>query len=81
MFVPYDCYYHLYNKDSLYQCAAATDVKWILTMGDSQEREFVGVMKNMNGSTHRATKFEWVRLAAYASGCSNHRATGDDCVC
>ncbi len=61
MFVPYDCYYHLYDRDGLYQCAAATNTKWIFTMGDSQEREFVGVMKNMNGSTHPATKFEHVR--------------------
>ena len=63
-FVPYTCYYHLYDKSTLYQCAAATDTKWILTMGDSQEREFVGVMKNSNGSRLPATKFEHVRAGS-----------------
>ena len=58
VFVPYDCYYVIYNKESLYKCAAATDTKWILAMGDSQEREFVAIMKNINGSREAATKFE-----------------------
>jgi len=31
-------------------------------MGDSQEREFVAIFKNINGSTEAATKFEDVRV-------------------
>ncbi len=61
MWVPFDCYYHLYDRDELYRCAAETDTKWILAMGDSQEREFVAIMKNINGSKEIATKFEEVR--------------------
>ncbi len=62
VFVPYDCYYHMYDRQGLYRCAAETNTNWILAMGDSQEREFVAVMKNINGSTEAATKFEDVRL-------------------
>ncbi len=61
MWTPYDCYYHLYNKADLFRCAAESDVRWIHSMGDSQEREFVAVMKNINGSLDDATKFEDVR--------------------
>ena len=59
--MPYSCYYHVYDREGLYRCAAETKTDWILTMGDSQEREFVAVMKNINGSTEDATKFEDVR--------------------
>ncbi len=61
MYVPYDCYYHVYDKEALYKCAAETHTDWILAMGDSQEREFVAIMKNINGSLDDATKFEEVR--------------------
>ena len=61
VFVPYDCYYHVYDREGLYRCAAETKTEWILTMGDSQEREFVAIMKNINGSHEDATKFEDVR--------------------
>ena len=64
VFVPYDCYYHVYDKAALYKCAAATNVSWVLAMGDSQEREFVAIMKNINGSLEDATKFEDVRGGA-----------------
>jgi hypothetical protein len=60
VFVPYDCYYHLYDREGLYRCAAETNTNWILSMGDSQEREFVAIMKNINGSMESATKFEEV---------------------
>ena len=61
VWVPYDCYYHLYDQAGLYRCAAETKTDWIATMGDSQEREFVAIMKNTNGSKEIATKFEDVR--------------------
>ncbi len=74
VFVPYDCYYHVYDRDALYRCAAATNTDWVLAMGDSQEREFVAVMKNLNGSREDATKFEDVRCcrmsALACSACS-----------
>ena len=43
MWVPYACYYHLYNKESLFQCAAASNVSWIVDMGDSQVAPCVGL--------------------------------------
>ncbi len=63
MYVPYDCYYHVYDKEALYKCADATHTDWIHAMGDSQEREFVAIMKTVNGSKEIATKFEDVRWA------------------
>jgi hypothetical protein len=57
VFVPYECYYHMYDKADLYRCAESNDIDWIVAMGDSQEREFVGMMKNYNGSQLPATKF------------------------
>ena len=60
VFVPYDCYYHVYDRDALYRCAAATNTEWVLAMGDSQEREFVALMKTLNGSRGVVTKFEQV---------------------
>jgi hypothetical protein len=41
----------------LIRCAAQSNIDWIVAMGDSQEREFVGMMKNYNGSKQPATKF------------------------
>ncbi len=60
VFVPYDCFYHVYDQAGMYKCAVQEKVDWILTMGDSQEREFVAIMKNINGSkaVGSATKFE-----------------------
>ena len=76
MWVPYDCYYHIYDKADLYRCAAETKTDWILTMGDSQEREFVAVMKNINGSMDDATKFEDVRQWGLVSQLCTSHATG-----
>jgi DNA polymerase II small subunit/DNA polymerase delta subunit B len=50
VWVPYSCYYHLYSKEELYSCAAKKKVSWIHTQGDSQEREFVSMMKMTNNS-------------------------------
>jgi hypothetical protein len=61
VYVPYDCYYHVYDREALYRCAAKTETEWIHAMGDSQEREFVAIFKNINGSREDATKFEDVR--------------------
>jgi hypothetical protein len=60
VFVPYDCYYHMYNRDDLNRCAAKEGVEWIHAMGDSQEREVIAMLKMINGSNHDATKFEQV---------------------
>ena len=61
VWTPYTCYYHLYSKADLYACAARTDTSWIHTWGDSQEREFVSMLKLVNGSQHTITKYEQVR--------------------
>lgn len=58
LWVPYNCYYHLYSRDDTYTCAKKTGVDWILTMGDSQEREFIAQLKMMNGTVQDTTKFE-----------------------
>ena len=57
VWVPYDCYYHLYDKTDLYRCAAQENVGWIHAMGDSQEREFVSMLKQVNGSEITVTKY------------------------
>lgn len=57
VWVPHDCYHHLYDKEDLYRCAAADDVSWIHAMGDSQERELVSMLKQVNGSLITATKY------------------------
>jgi hypothetical protein len=59
--VPYDCYYHMYSKKDVHACAVREKVKWLVAMGDSQEREFIAMMKMMNGTVEEATKFESVR--------------------
>ncbi len=59
--MPYDCYYHLYIKEDLYACAASENVNWIHAMGDSQEREFVSLLKQVNGSSGTITKYTDVR--------------------
>lgn len=67
MWVPYDCYYHLYSKEDLYYCAAQDDVRWIHAMGDSQEREFVSMFKLVNGSTQSVTKYMQTDFEMYGS--------------
>jgi hypothetical protein len=64
VWVPYACYYHLYSKEDLYSCASKKNVSWIHTQGDSQEREFVSMMKQVNGSKLTVTKYEFVRLCS-----------------
>jgi hypothetical protein len=60
VWTPYDCYYHLYSKQDLLHCSAQCGIKHIHTIGDSQEREFVSMMKQINGSEIAKTKYEWV---------------------
>jgi hypothetical protein len=58
LWVPYDCYYHMYTREDMLECTAKENINWIHTMGDSQEREFVASMKTVNNDTGSATKFE-----------------------
>jgi hypothetical protein len=67
VWVPYDCYYHLYSRDDVYNCAQKTGIDWIHTMGDSQEREFIAHMKMMNGSVTSTTKFEQTDFVMHES--------------
>ncbi len=66
VWVPYTCYYHLYDKAALYSCAVKDDVKWIHAQGDSQEREFVSMLKTVNGSDATYTKYQAVRVMFFA---------------
>jgi hypothetical protein len=50
MWVPYTCYHHMYSKEDVLRCANDTGVNWIHIMGDSQEREFVSMLKKANGT-------------------------------
>ena len=61
LWVPYSCYYHLFSKSDLYRCADTEKVSWIHAMGDSQEREFVSMLKMVNGSEQTYTKYQAVR--------------------
>ncbi len=53
----------MYSRDDVYRCAAKDNLKWLVAMGDSQEREFIAMMKMINGTVEAATKFESVRRA------------------
>ncbi len=81
IWVPHTCYYHLYDKQDLYTCAVKKDVDWIHAMGDSQEREFVSMLKMVNGSETTYTKYDSVRDAVigYDSLCAarSHACKGD----
>lgn len=55
VWVPHNCYHHLYSKTDMYGCASKLGIDWIHAMGDSQQREFVSVMKMINGSTDTVT--------------------------
>jgi hypothetical protein len=70
VWVPHDCYHHLYSKQDLYGCAAKTDVAWIHAMGDSQEREFVSVLKMINGSVTTVTPYIAVRHCVCETFCA-----------
>jgi hypothetical protein len=67
VWVPYDCYFHLYSRDDMYHCAASTGVDWIHAMGDSQQREFVAHLKMMNGTVEETTKFEQTDFVMHGS--------------
>jgi hypothetical protein len=67
IFVPYDCYYHLYSKENVYSCAQKTGVDWIHSVGDSQEREFVASFNMMNSSVVGAKKFEQADFVMHGS--------------
>jgi hypothetical protein len=69
VWVPYECYYHIYSKEDLYKCAAKDGVDWVLAMGDSQERELVALFKMLNGTVEAATKFEQVWSCAGSWSC------------
>ena len=58
VYVPYTCYYHLYNRSDIYECASRESIDWIHATGDSQEREMIAVFKMLNGTLQEATKFE-----------------------
>ncbi len=57
VYVPHDCYHHLYSKNDFYGCSVKSGVNWIHAMGDSQEREVVSVIKMLNGSLTSTTKY------------------------
>jgi hypothetical protein len=79
VWVPYTCYYHLYSKEDLYSCASKKNVSWIHTQGDSQEREFVSMMKQVNGSKISQTKYEQVRFGWQVDDC--HQSVTVRCSC
>eukprot|EP01102_Stenamoeba_stenopodia_P012453 TRINITY_DN3946_c0_g1_i2.p1 TRINITY_DN3946_c0_g1~~TRINITY_DN3946_c0_g1_i2.p1 ORF type:complete len:287 (-),score=29.38 TRINITY_DN3946_c0_g1_i2:23-883(-) len=47
VWVPYDCYYHLFTPEELLFCAKKTGIKWIHVMGDSTSREVIASMLSM----------------------------------
>ncbi len=60
MWVPFTCYYHLFSRDDLLECAARNNVSRVSAMGDSQVREVVAQLRLMTAMTGPATKFERV---------------------
>jgi len=64
VFVPFECYYHLYTISEVSCCATENNLKWTLVMGDSPVREIFGNMLNFNGSTERYAKFDAIDAVA-----------------
>lgn len=64
VFVPFECYYHLYTIADVSCCAAENNLRWTLVMGDSPVREIFGNMLNFNGSTERYAKFDAIDAVA-----------------
>ena len=62
VWVPYDCYYHMYSEHDFYACAAKENVTWLHAMGDSQEREFMSHLQSLNGSAELVLKYQQVRF-------------------
>ena len=66
LYIPHDCYFHMFSKEDIYTCGGRDKVDWIHAMGDSQEREFVSMMKMVNGSTDTYTKYQAVSVRVCA---------------
>ena len=73
--MPYTCYYHWYSKADLARCAQATNVDWVHTMGDSQEREFVAQLMMINADVRTVMKFDQADMFIGEQGVGGFRAT------
>ena len=75
VWVPYTCYYHWYSKGDAIRCADATNTSWVVTIGDSQPREFMAAMIELNED--RTTSIKWdtthVDFAANANSTARFR--------
>lgn len=60
MWVPHECYYHMFNKTDVNTCAAKLGINWIHHTGDSQIREVVSHVKFLNGSAASVTRYSKV---------------------
>ena len=41
LWVPYDCYYHVFSQDDIGSCAASQQLQWLHVMGDEQQSSFL----------------------------------------
>jgi hypothetical protein len=57
VWVPYDCYYHAYNRSDVLRCAEEKKISWIHVMGDSLSREHVGYLMTLFDNVD-PTKFQ-----------------------
>lgn len=68
VWVPYDCYYHLYSCNDIAKCSAHTDLKWLLIQGDSQVRELLGHIHLQCGYSDVFGKFAALERANLTNG-------------
>jgi hypothetical protein len=57
VWVPYSCYYHLYSRAELVECAQQRDLSWLHVFGDSQVREITAQLLSMSKPGQLARKF------------------------
>ena len=57
VWVPYDCFYHAYNRSDVIRCAEEKNISWIHVMGDSLSREHVGYLMTLFDNVD-PTKFQ-----------------------
>lgn len=55
LWVPYDCYFHIYDASAAAECATAQDMTWLHTMGDLQ---LTGLMEHLLSFGAPDSKFD-----------------------
>ena len=58
LWVPYDCYYHLYSAKDVKSCATSQNMTWLHAMGDAQQGVFMERLFSFRGVSPLEEPFE-----------------------